>query len=51
MKKPGTFTPGHVKIRTIAGKEHKVAIVARGKEEYEYLRELLRRFCPEVLKD
>lgn len=50
LKKPGILRSGHVKIKTITGKEYKVGIVAGCKEEYEYLKEILQEFCPEKIK-
>ena len=50
LKKPGMLGGGHVKIKTGAGKEHKIRIIAGGKEEYEHLKETLQQFCPEKLK-
>lgn len=50
LKKPGTLRPGHVKIRTTAGKEYTIGIVARATEDYEYLKELFKSFCPDKLE-
>ena len=50
LRKPGALRPGHVKIRTTTGREYKVVIVARATEEYDYLKELFKAFCPERLE-
>ena len=50
LKKPGILRSGHVKIKTIMGKEYKVGIVAGCKEEYEYLKETLQELCSEKIK-
>lgn len=50
LKKPGILRAGHIKIKTITGKEYKVGIVASSKEEYEYIKGLLQEFHPEKLK-
>ncbi len=50
LKKPGILRSGHIRIKTVTGKEYKVKIVAGCKEEYEYLKKILQEFCPEKLK-